>query len=61
MTKQMLTKKLAYRFGCRLPFGSFLVGLLALVGFGLNRASNPMAEIGKPVPDFDLVYFEGYE
>ncbi|GAB4498646.1 MAG: TlpA disulfide reductase family protein [Anaerolineales bacterium] len=39
----------------------FLVGLLALVGFGLKRASNPMAEIGKPVPDFKLVYFEGYE
>ncbi|HNC09640.1 MAG TPA: TlpA disulfide reductase family protein [Anaerolineales bacterium] len=38
-----------------------LVGLLALVGFGLNRASNPMAEVGKPVPNFDLVYYEGYE
>ena len=40
---------------------TFLVGLLALVGFGLNRARNPMAEIGKPVPDFDIVYDEGYE
>lgn len=39
----------------------FLAGLLALVGFGLNRSSNPMAEVGEPVPDFDLVYFEGYE
>ncbi|MCE9644381.1 MAG: TlpA family protein disulfide reductase [Chloroflexi bacterium] len=38
-----------------------LVGLLALVGFGLQRAQNPMAVIGKPVPDFDLVYYEGYE
>lgn len=38
-----------------------LVGLLALVGFGLKRAQSPMAEIGKPVPDFDLVYYEGYE
>ncbi len=40
---------------------TLLIGLLALVGFGLNKARNPMAEIGKPVPDFDLVYYEGYE
>ncbi len=39
----------------------FLVGLLLLVGFGLKRAQNPMAVIGKSVPDFDLVYYEGYE
>lgn len=38
----------------------FLVGLLALVGFGLNRSSHPMAEVGKPVPDFKLVYYDGY-
>lgn len=38
-----------------------LVGLLVLVGFGLNRSSNPMAEVGQPVPNFDLVYYEGYE
>ena len=39
----------------------FLAGLLVLVGFGLNRSSNPMAEVGDAVPDFDLVYYEGYE
>ncbi|HMV28127.1 MAG TPA: TlpA family protein disulfide reductase [Anaerolineales bacterium] len=39
----------------------FLAGLLALVGFGLNRASHPMAEVGDTVPDFKLVYYEGYE
>jgi cytochrome c biogenesis protein CcmG, thiol:disulfide interchange protein DsbE len=39
----------------------FLVGLLALVGFGLKRAQNPMAVTGKLVPNFDLVYYEGYE
>ncbi len=38
-----------------------LVGLLALVGFGLKRAQNPMAQPGKAVPDFDLVFYEGYE
>jgi cytochrome c biogenesis protein CcmG/thiol:disulfide interchange protein DsbE len=39
----------------------FVVALLALVGFGLKRASNPMAELDKPVPNFDLVFYEGYE
>lgn len=39
----------------------FLVGLLGLIGFGLQRRQNPMAVIGEPVPNFDLVYFEGYE
>jgi cytochrome c biogenesis protein CcmG/thiol:disulfide interchange protein DsbE len=39
----------------------FLVGLLALVGFGLKRAQNPMAQPGKAVPDFNLVFYEGYE
>ena len=38
-----------------------LAGLLALVGFGLKRSSNPMAEVGQTVPDFDLVFYEGYE
>jgi len=38
-----------------------LVGLLALVGFGLQRARNPMAELNAPVPDFDLVFYEGYK
>lgn len=38
-----------------------LVGLLALVGFGLQRARNPMAQLDAKVPDFDLVFYEGYE
>ncbi len=38
-----------------------LVALLALVGFGLQRARNPMAQLNEPVPDFDLVFYEGYE
>jgi cytochrome c biogenesis protein CcmG/thiol:disulfide interchange protein DsbE len=40
---------------------AFVVGLLALVGFGLNRARNPMAAVGDAVPNFDLVYYEGYQ
>jgi len=47
--------------GAQVLIWAFLVGLLALVGFGLKRAQNPMAEPGKPVPDFDLVFYEGYE
>lgn len=39
----------------------FLVGLLALVGFGLQRTRTPMAVTGEHVPDFDLVYYAGYE
>jgi cytochrome c biogenesis protein CcmG/thiol:disulfide interchange protein DsbE len=31
------------------------------VGFGLRRAQNPMAETDKPVPDFELEYYAGYE
>jgi cytochrome c biogenesis protein CcmG/thiol:disulfide interchange protein DsbE len=38
-----------------------LLGLLVLVAVGLNRAQTPMAAVGKPIPDFDLVYYEGYE
>lgn len=38
-----------------------LAGLLALVAFGLRRAQNPMAVVGKPVPNFDLVFYKGYE
>jgi len=40
---------------------TFVAGLLLLVAFGLRRAQNPMAIVGKPVPDFDLVFYEGYE
>lgn len=39
----------------------FVVGLLGLVAFGLRRAQNPMAVVGDRVPDFDLVFYEGYE
>ena len=39
----------------------FVIALLGLVAFGLRRAKNPMAVVGKPVPDFDLVFYEGYE
>ena len=38
-----------------------LIALLVLVGLGLMRAQKPIAETGKPVPDFKLEFFEGYE
>lgn len=47
--------------GVQVLIWAFLVALLALVGFGLQRAQNPMAEPNKEVPDFDIVFYEGYE
>src|SRR5688572_29904281 len=38
-----------------------LVALLVLVGLGLKNAQTPMAEVGKPIADFKLVFYEGYE
>lgn len=61
MTETNAPQKRSVPIWVQVTIWVFLVGLLTLVGFGLNRASNPMAEVGEPVPDFDLVYFEGYE
>jgi len=61
MTEETTEKKRGVSLTAQIIIWVFLVGLLALVGFGLKRAQNPMAEIGKPVPEFDLVYYEGYE
>ncbi|GAB4542727.1 MAG: TlpA disulfide reductase family protein [Anaerolineales bacterium] len=60
MTEQPIEKK-GMPLWIQIVIWLFVVGLLALVGFGLQRARNPMAEVGKPVPDFDLVFYEGYE
>lgn len=61
MTEETTNIKRGVPVWAQVTIWTFLVGLLALVGFGLNRARNPMAEIGEPVPDFDIVYYEGYE
>jgi len=61
MTETNAPQKRSVPLWAQVTIWVVLVGLLALVGFGLKRASNPLAEIGKPVPDFDLVYYEGYE
>jgi cytochrome c biogenesis protein CcmG/thiol:disulfide interchange protein DsbE len=39
----------------------FIVGLLLLSAYGLRRASNPMAKVNEPVPDFTLAFYKGYE
>jgi cytochrome c biogenesis protein CcmG/thiol:disulfide interchange protein DsbE len=36
-----------------------VIGLLALVGFGLVNANRGPLEVGKPAPDFELVTFGG--
>ena len=61
MTEETTEKKRGVSIAAQIAIWAFLVGLLALVGFGLRRAQNPMATVGKPVPDFDLVYYPGYE
>ena len=38
-----------------------LIGLLAIMALGLRKAQNPMAEIGKRVPELSFQFFEGYE
>ena len=61
MTEETNIEKKGVALWVQIVIWVFIVGLLALVAFGLNRARNPMAEVGKPVPDFDLVYYKGYE
>ena len=39
----------------------FLVGLLLLVGFRLKAVQTPMVEVGKPIPDFKLVFYDEYK
>lgn len=61
MSEETITEKKGVPLWTQVVIWVFVIGLLALVAFGLNRARNPMAEVGKPVPDFDLVFYEGYE
>jgi len=61
MTEETTNEKHGVPLWAQILIWTFLVGLLALVAFGLRRAQNPMAVVGKPVPDFNLVYYEGYE
>jgi cytochrome c biogenesis protein CcmG/thiol:disulfide interchange protein DsbE len=61
MTEEATNAKRGVPIWAQIVIWVFLVGLLLLVGFGLNRAQNPMAVTGERVPDFDLVYYEGYE
>jgi cytochrome c biogenesis protein CcmG/thiol:disulfide interchange protein DsbE len=61
MTEETTNEKRGLPVTTQVVIWALLVGLLALVGFGLKRARNPMAIIGEPVPEFDLVYYAGYE
>ncbi len=38
-----------------------LLGLLLVIGIGLARVQQPMIAVGRPVPDFTLPLYEGYE
>jgi cytochrome c biogenesis protein CcmG/thiol:disulfide interchange protein DsbE len=61
MTEETKSTKRGVPIWTQVIIWIFVVGLLVLVAFGLKRAQNPMAVVGKPVPDFNLVYYEGYE
>jgi cytochrome c biogenesis protein CcmG, thiol:disulfide interchange protein DsbE len=61
MTEETTEKKRGVSVTVQIIIWTFLVGLLTLVAFGLRRAQNPMAAIGKPVPDFNLVFYKDYE
>jgi len=61
MTEETNVEKKGVALWVQIVIWVFVIGLLALVGFGLNRARNPMVAIGDSVSDFDLVYYEGYE
>jgi cytochrome c biogenesis protein CcmG/thiol:disulfide interchange protein DsbE len=39
----------------------FLVSLLIMLGLGLQRAQQPMAEVGKTIPEMTLEFYDGYE
>jgi cytochrome c biogenesis protein CcmG, thiol:disulfide interchange protein DsbE len=61
MTEEAMNKKRGVPLWAQIVIWAMLAGLLLLVAFGLKRAQNPMAEVGKPVPDFNLEYYPGYE
>ncbi len=61
MTETTTLKKRGVPLWAQIIVWALLIGFLILVGFGLKRASHPMAEIGDVVPDFKIVYYEGYE
>jgi cytochrome c biogenesis protein CcmG/thiol:disulfide interchange protein DsbE len=61
MTEETPTAKRGVPIWTQVIIWIFVVGLLGLVAFGLRRAQNPMAVVGKRVPDFNLVFYKGYE
>jgi len=61
MTEEVKDTKRGVPLWVQVLIWGFVVALLALVAFGLRRAQNPMAVVGKPVPDFKLAFYEGHE
>lgn len=61
MTEETTNSKRGLSIWVQVAVWVFVVGLLGLVAFGLRRAQNPMAVVGDRVPEFDLVFYEGYE
>lgn len=38
-----------------------VIGLLALLGWGLVNNNAPRPEVGRPAPDFPITFFDGYQ
>jgi cytochrome c biogenesis protein CcmG/thiol:disulfide interchange protein DsbE len=61
MTEEKKIEQQGVALWAQIVIWLFVLGLLALVAYGLYRARNPMVEVGSVIPDFDLAYYEGYE
>jgi cytochrome c biogenesis protein CcmG, thiol:disulfide interchange protein DsbE len=61
MTEEIKDTKRGVPLWIQFLIWGFVAALLVLVAFGLRRAQNPMAVVGKPVPDFKLVFYDGYK
>jgi cytochrome c biogenesis protein CcmG/thiol:disulfide interchange protein DsbE len=61
MTEETTNTKRGVSTTVQVVIWVFVVGLLALVAFGLRRAQNPQVVVGKTVPDFNISFYPGYE
>jgi cytochrome c biogenesis protein CcmG/thiol:disulfide interchange protein DsbE len=53
-------EKKPFRWGVALVWAA-IIGLLALLGWGLINSSAPRPEIGRKAPTFNMEFFNGYE
>ncbi|GAB4271561.1 MAG: hypothetical protein Kow0080_17110 [Candidatus Promineifilaceae bacterium] len=54
------TEKKSFRWGVAIAWAA-IIGLLALLGWGLINSSAPRPEVGRKAPTFSMEFFNGYE